>query len=47
MGSQFHIGYINYMDWEWSSNVKYVGITVIGVEEHLKDISVNGDIVME
>jgi hypothetical protein len=47
MENLFPIGYINFMDLVFNTNVKYVEITVIGGVELSKCISSNGDILME
>ena len=47
MENQFHCGFINFMVWEFNTTVKYVVTIPIGVEDPLKNISLNGDIVLD
>ena len=46
MENQFHIGFINCMDLEFSINAKFVETIHTGVEEPLRCISKNGDTIM-
>lgn len=43
----FHCGFINFTAWEFNTTVKYVETIPIGDEEPLKNISLNGDIVLD
>lgn len=46
MENQFQIGSINYTEWEYNINVRYVAIAHIGEDEPLKNILLSGGIVL-